>query len=148
MYNRIPILINNFDMFWKSLQKVKGIIPFELIAWVVMPDHIHIIINPYENDLSRLVRRIRLSFSANYRKSMNTKSGRVWQYRFWDHVIKNMDDMNRHIDYIHYNPVKHGAAGSPFEYPYSSFHDYFKRGYYSQDWGSSEELVFEGKFGE
>jgi len=145
-FKRRPILRWNIDLFWLSINKMKSIYEFELIAWVVLPDHFHAVINPFDNNLSELIKRFKLSYSMNFRKRNNLKSGRIWQFRFWDHVIRNQDDFNRHIDYVHYNPVKHGLVRSPFEYEYSSIDKYSE--YYQKDWGVSEPIEFEGDFGE
>jgi REP-associated tyrosine transposase len=72
----------------------------------------------------------------------------IWQRRFWDHIIRNQTDLNKHIDYIHYNPVKHGYVNSPFEWEYSSIHVYRDKGYYQSDWGMKEDLNIGGEFGE
>lgn len=74
--------------------------------------------------------------------------GKIWQNRFWDHIIRDQDDMNRHLDYIHYNPVKHGLVDDPFLYEYSSLNLFYKHGYYQRDWGVKEEPIIEGEFGE
>jgi putative transposase len=74
--------------------------------------------------------------------------GRIWQRRFWDHIIRNEADLNRYIDYIHYNPVKHGFAQSPFSYLHTSIHEYQKEGYYQADWGAKETPGFKGDYGE
>jgi len=87
----------------------------------------------------------KLSFASLYRKKHNQNAGRVWQSRFWDHIIRNEKDLNNHIDYIHYNPVKHGLVKSPFEWKYSSIHEY--KEYYQTDWGK-KEFLFEGDYGE
>ena len=63
-------------------------------------------------------------------------------------MIRNQLDFNRHLDYIHYNPVKHGLVKRPRDHEYSSFKHYVKNGYYSNDWGSGEVMKFEGEFGE
>ncbi|MFH2089742.1 MAG: transposase [Pseudomonadota bacterium] len=146
--NRDPLLIDNFDFLRQAISSVQMKLPYELIAWVAIPDHFHLIIDPDVHDFSGLMRRIKLSFSAHLRKREGVDCGRVWQYRFWDHIIRDQDDLNRHIDYIHYNPVKHGLVASPFDHPYSSIHEYRKRGYYRDDWGTKEEIIFDGKFGE
>jgi putative transposase len=146
--NRIPVLVDNFDLLWPAIELVKAKFPYELIAWVVLPDHFHLLLDPGRHDFSGLMRRIKLSFSARLRRRMKTTAGRVWQYRFWDHVIRNQSDMNQHIDYIHYNPVKHGLAAAPLDYQYSSFHDYRKWGYYNADWGAGKPMVFDDEFGE
>jgi putative transposase len=77
---------------------------------------------------------------------LNITSGQIWQNRFWDHVIRNQDDMNRHIDYIHFNPVKHGLVSKPFDFRYTSIHQY--RDDYSDDWGIKEEIDTTGEYGE
>lgn len=147
-FNRIPVLIENIDLFHKSIARVNGKTPFELISWVVLPDHCHMVINPQGNDLSSIVQRIKMSFGELFRRRRGLKSGRVWQNRFWDHIIRNQADMNKHIDYIHFNPVKHGLTRDPFEYEHSSLRRYFKEGYYQRDWGVREKLSFEGNYGE
>ncbi len=144
----MPILIDQFDLLWPAIQTVKKEMPFDLIAWVVLSDHLHMVIDPLENDLSSLMKRIKLSFSTSYRKRAGRREGRVWQYRFWDHIIRDQSDMNRHIDYIHYNSVKHGLTASPFDWKYSSIHEYLRDGYYPKDWGVEGVLEFEGAFGE
>jgi putative transposase len=75
-------------------------------------------------------------------------NGRLWQHRFWDHVIRNENDYVRHVDYIHYNPVKHGLTPSPFEYELSSINRWAARGYYDRTWGTSQTVVCDGDFGE
>ena len=60
---------------------------------------------------------------------------RVWQPRFWEHHIRGEEDLGRHLDYIHYNPVKHGYAASPAGWPYSSFARFVRAGVYSEGWG-------------
>jgi len=59
----------------------------------------------------------------------------LWQRRFWEHVLQDDQDLARHVEYIHYNPVKHGLVRSVKDWPWSSFHRYAKQGYYPADWG-------------
>jgi len=145
---RLPILVENIDFLWRAVDSAKSKSPFELIAWVILPDHFHLLIDPRNHDLSELMRRIKLSFSAHYRKRIGITNGRVWQYRFWDHIIRNGDDMNRHIDYTHYNPVKHGLVLDPSAYPYSSIRAYCETGLYARDWGVKDGIDIVGEFGE
>jgi putative transposase len=72
----------------------------------------------------------------------------IWQKRFYDHIIRDQKDFNYHIDYIHYNPVKHGHVENPFDWNFSSLNGYFKEGHYAKDWGVNTELKFDGDFGE
>ncbi len=147
-YERRPVLVDNFDLLcqaWHSMHSKSGLC---LIAWVVLPDHLHLLIDQQKCDLPGLIKKFKLSFSYHYRERLHLPKGRVWQYRFWDHIIRNQEDLNRHIDYIHYNPVKHGMTGDIRRYRYSSFHDYCERGYYEDDWGRGETIEFDGEFGE
>jgi putative transposase len=137
----------NVDLFWQALNTLQSRFSFELQAWVILPDHFHFIIDTHGHDISNLLQRLKMSFSALYLKRLGQKSGRVWQNRFWDHIIRDEKDWNCHIDYIHYNPVKHGYVTSPFEWKESSIHEFHKRGMYIRDWGASE-IVIAGNFGE
>ena len=124
-------------MLLDSIEKHTGTTTSDLIAWAILPDHFHLLIHPQNTNISLLMKKIKLFFSAGYRQRKGLQSGRLWQFRFWDHIIRNQDDMNRHIDYIHRNPLKHCLVESPFHYPYSSIHHY--REYYPDDWGLKEE---------
>ena len=147
-HERQPILADNIDLLWRALHKANEKLPFEIVAWAVLPDHMHLIIDPKENNLSNLMVRIKLSFAKSYRDGIGIPKKRIWQYRFWDHVIRNQDDLNRHIDYIHYNPVKHGLVSCPSDYPNTSFNVFIERGYYDSDWGSTMPDRLGGDYGE
>jgi putative transposase len=147
-YEREPVLIDNVDILWGAFNSVSRKSPFALIAWVILPDHFHIVIDPRQNHISNLLQRIKMSFAAFWRKQENLTSGRIWQKRFWDHIIRDQIDLNRHIDYIHFNPVKHGYVNSPFDWLHSSIHKYHTEGFYTRDWGLIDTLEFKGEFGE
>jgi putative transposase len=134
-YERRPILAENADLLQCALSHHNNHKLFILHAWVILPDHLHFIIDPLENDPADLIKRIKLSFASNYRKRMNLRGGRVWQNRFWDHIIRDQRDYDKHFDYIHYNPVKHSLAERPIDYPHSSFMNYYNEGHYCDDWG-------------
>jgi putative transposase len=68
----------------------------------------------------------------------------VWQRRYWEHLIRDEHDWRKHMDYIHYNPVKHGIVNAPIQWPYSSFKQCVKKGWYSSEWGSSEPGTIAG----
>jgi putative transposase len=67
-------------------------------------------------------------------KEINREAG-IWQRRYWEHTVRDEQDLNRHLDYIHYNPVKHGLVETVAAWPWSSFHRYMRDGYYPEDWG-------------
>jgi len=87
-------------------------------------------------------------FRLNGSKSKILKRERnVWQRRFWEHQIRNDEDLIRHADYIHYNPVKHSLVGSPHAWKHSSLHRCVRDGLYHPDWGVNEPVTFDGAIG-
>ena len=121
--------------------------PFVMDAVVVLHDHLHCIwrLPDGDEDFSTRWRLIRRHFSLAIDAPL-TKRGEklVWQRRFWEHLIRDEGDWRRHVDYIHYNPVKHGYVRSPRDWPSSSFHRAIKRGWYLEDWGSEEPENLKG----
>jgi putative transposase len=73
--------------------------------------------------------------------------GSIWQRRFWEHQIRDPKDYNAHVDYIHYNPVKHGLAKAPKDWKYSSFSRYVKDGFYDREWGAGCDIAFDEAIG-
>jgi putative transposase len=65
----------------------------------------------------------------------------IWQRRFWEHTLMNEDDLHNHIDYIHYNPVKHGLVKNVTDWPWSSFHKFLKLGFYPSGWGGGDKII-------
>ena len=146
--NRVPWLVDHVDLLVQAIEKAELEWNAHLQAWVILPDHFHILANFSEANPSNVVRRIKLSFSTNLRKRIGASSGRVWQCRFWDHIIRDQRDWNKHVDYIHYNPVKHGYATRPIDWRHSPFHRYLCDGYYRADWGVKGVDGTDGDFGE
>ena len=147
-YNRTAILIENIDLLLNAFTHVADKMPFRKIAYAILPDHFHLLIDPLDGDLSEIIKRIKLRFSGKYLNRHKIREGRLWQLRFWDHIIRDETDMNRHIDYIHFNPVKHKMVARPSEYEYSSFRDFVKNGFYSEEWGATEVPKLIGEYGE
>jgi putative transposase len=145
-FNRHPIIVTDIDIFWNSIESVCKRVSFELFAWVILPEHFHALIIPKQGDISDIMKRIKLSFSMDYRKRHKLPEGRIWQRGFWDHMIRNDEDLKRHLDYIHYNPVKHGLVKSAHDWPHSSIHK-FKEDY-PKDWGIKPEFDGADNFGE
>jgi len=137
---REPLLQLDIDLFWESwaIEKPK--------AWVILPDHFHAIISTGSQTISAIMHSFKIRYAAQFRKRF--RPGGVWQNRFWDHIIRDDHDLKRHLDYIHFNPVKHGVIEDPFQYEHSSLTSYHESGYYQRDWGVHEKLQFEGVFGE
>jgi len=147
-HKRARILSDNAGLLWRAIEKVKDETDFQIMAWVIMPDHFHFIIDPKDQNLSNIMRRIKLSFAHAYRPNASLYRGQIWQRRFWDHIIRNEKDLNNHTDYIHYNPVKHGLTKNPFDWQYSSIQQYLENGYYSLDWGVIDHAEIDADYGE
>src|SRR5215469_11413673 len=131
--------------------------PFETIAICVLPDHLHAIwaLPPDDADFSRRWSSIKHNFSCglpgNPTRSPSKVAKRekgIWQRRFWEHAIRDDADLSRHVDYIHYNPVKHGLVSRACDWPYSSFHRYVARELLPADWAGDARQPTGGCFGE
>lgn len=116
---------------------------------VVLPDHLHCIwtLPPGDSDFAARWRLIKTWFTRHCDPALRGvasasrgKKGEqaVWQRRYWEHQLRNEPDYIRHLEYIHFNPVKQGLARSPSEWPYSSFRRYVEAGLYEPDWGRCE----------
>lgn len=93
----------------------------------------------------RFSRAIDKSKSERISKSRLSRRERgIWQRRFWAHLIMNQEDYNRHVDYIHWNPVKHGLVKSVIDWPYSSFHQFVEQGIYPPAWGHTGQFDMDG----
>lgn len=140
--NRQPLLAveANMSVFRETLREVRKLYPFTMRAYVFLPDHFHLLIFvPESTSISKLMQSLHRNFTVNYKKLHHiTARTKLWQPGFWDHVIRNEQDYLSHLDYIHYNPVKHGYVTCPVDYSHTSFHDYVQRSWYDVDWGCVE----------
>ena len=146
--DHVQLLRNAFRYVWQSR-------PFTLDAVVILPEHLHLLMSlPADDaDYSGRILAIKTRFTRNLRGSAAAASGlsfsrSPWQTRFWEHTIRDEDDLRRHVDYIHYNPVKHGVVQRVVDWPWSSFHRYVKQGILPEDWGGGGAMDDEGTFGE
>lgn len=138
---RQPILAgSNIGLLREIVARVQLMFPFQIDGWVVLPDHMHAIWQLPENDCDYSKRWgiIKAAFSREGGLSRCNGVGRharVWQPRFWGHLIRDESDWRRQMDYLHYNPVKHGLVGQVRDWPFSSFHRLVRQGFYESDWG-------------
>jgi putative transposase len=151
------LLVRHIDVLRTMVAKVKEKRPFHIDAWVVLPDHLHTVwtLPPGDDDFTNRWRLIKQGFSKTLpiterRSSVRMARGErgIWQRRFWEHVIRDENDYNRHVDYIHWNPVKHGLVQRVSDWPYSTFHRYVERGLYHPDWAIAvveEDLKIGGR---
>ena len=124
----------------ETLRTVKEAHPFTMLAYVFLHEHFHLLIRLGQTtDISKMMHSIKRNYTLNY-KAARGGNGRVtlWQHGFWDHVIRNEQDFQNHMDYIHYNPVKHGYVARPEDYPHSSYVEYVRRGWYEMGWGHKD----------
>jgi len=130
--------------------------PFETIAVCVLPDHLHAIWELPDGDSNFSLRwsLIKSGFSrglaadtaASPSKLARRERG-LWQRRYWEHAIRDDRDLERHVDYIHFNPVKHGYVSKVADWPHSTFHRYVEQGILPADWGGDVREI-SGHFGE
>jgi putative transposase len=129
--NRSPVLANE-DVrraLRNAIESTCTRWPFTVDAWVLLPDHLHCLWTLPEDDADFSKR-----WSTIKRLTTQALGKAVWQARFWEHLIRDEADFQRHFDYIHWNPVKHGLAQRALDWPYSTFHRHLKRGIYTADW--------------
>jgi putative transposase len=159
-YHRQTFLCNEpvRNALRNAIIKVQAQYPFEIDAWVLLPDHMHTIWTLPVNDANfslrwQLIKRYvtrECGAYLNRPEWLNTskikhQEATLWQRRFWEHQIRDDSDYQTHIDYCHFNPVKHGLAKQVQNWPYSSFHKYVNLGIYPTDWagtGLVEDRVF------
>ncbi len=149
-------MTDNIDLLRRAVSDVKREHPFELIAMVVLPEHLHCVWALPPGDANYPVRwkKIKAAFSRGLPHGEQRSASRVakgergiWQRRYWEHTLRNDDDLRRRVDYIHYNPVKHGHVRYVKEWPHSTFHRYVERGVYPDDW-AGDGFDMEHDFGE
>lgn len=142
------LLTKHIPMFRQAYRDTKIRYRFELHGMVVLPDHLHMLINLPENesDFSALVSSLKAGFSRRLPKDEIISPSRadkrergIWQRRFWEHTIRNERDFANHMDYIHFNPVKHGYVSAAKDWPYSTFMKCVEKGTYPLDWGGNPE---------
>ena len=150
------LLVDHIDNLRQAFRQVKALYPFSLDAIVVLPEHLHCIwtLPPGDANYPERWRRIKALFSrslpnSNPRSSSKMLKGErgIWQRRYWEHTLRDETDWQRHIDYIHYNPVKHEYVDQVADWRHSTFHRYVEAGIYSGNWGGNG-VAGEGKFGE
>jgi putative transposase len=151
-------LTDHAPLLRDAFRKARARYPFAIDAIVVLPDHLHAVWTLPEGDADfsarwRMIKRgftRRLAQASLLKDSAAEKRGggerSLWQRSFWEHQIRDGDDFAKHVDYIHFNPVKHGFVARAVDWPYSSIHRYVRQGVIGADWGLESEE--EGRFGE
>jgi len=144
-----PLLTEHIARLRDAFRAVRRAHPFEIEGIVVLPDHIHSLWRMPEGDAnySTRWRLIKAQFSRSIPRGESVSPSRIrrgergiWQRRLWEHTIRDESDYARHMDYIHYNPVKHGYVERPGDWPYSSFHRSVRLGWYPVDWAATPDV--------
>ena len=149
-------LVREAERLRRAYTAVAARLPFDTVAICILPDHLHAIwtLPDGDADFSTRWALVKSGFSRgleseqrSHSKVRHREKG-IWQRRFWEHAIRNRDDLARHVDYVHYNPVKHGLVARVRDWPYSSFHRYVERGDLPRDWGGDMRDITGMSFGE
>ncbi len=125
------------EVLLQSMRWAKTEYPFRHVAHVILRDHLHWMFVPEDgtrfSDVIAAVKR-----DVTWRLKESGQTGPFWQKRFYDHIIRDDEDLGRHLDYVHFNPVKHGYASRVADHPWSSFQEWVKRDVYPENWGATE----------
>jgi putative transposase len=149
------LLVDEIDRLRRVYRVVQERRPFQTIAICILPDHIHAIwaLPEGDADFSTRWNLIKSGFSRGLEARPRSESKvakrekGIWQRRYWEHAIRDEADLERHINYIHFNPVKHRHVTRVADWPHSSFHRYVERGELDADWGGDMKNI-PGSFGE
>ena len=153
---RTALLTENIGLLRNAVTEIKRKHPFRIDAMVVLPEHLHCIFTLPENDhdFPMRWRQIKSAFSRQLpaterlsKSRINKHERGIWQRRFWEHAIADQNDFNRHVEYIHFNPVKHRLTERVADWPYSTFFKYVEQGICPLSWGGeyAEELSVAGE---
>lgn len=140
------LLVREIALLRRVVSEVIARHPFRIHSWVVLPDHLHCVIELPEgdSDFAGRWRLIKAGFSKGLpsterRSEVRKRRGErgIWQRRFWKHLIRDDADYRAHMDYVHINPLKHGLVQRVADWPYSTFHRRMAQGLYPPDWADS-----------
>ena len=155
---RLTLLTDHIDMLRHAVHATRSRHPFSIEAMVILPEHLHAVWTLPDSDCDYATRwrLIKSTFSRALPAREPVSPSRaergergIWQRRYWEHTVRDEDDFARHVDYIHFNPVKHGRVAQVKDWPHSSFHRMVRLGVYPQDWGGDAREIGDGaKFGE
>lgn len=157
-HQRHPLfsVTSTISLWHHAVAKVQRTRPFGVDAEVILPDHLHVIwtLPSGDSDYSTRIRLVKSEFTKAYgvQRPSDTPSSRgrkgercIWQRRYWEHTIDDERDYQSHVDYIHYNPVRHGLVTAAGDWRHSTFHEWIARGHYDPTWGTNEPESVRGK---
>ncbi|HEY1033411.1 MAG TPA: transposase [Pseudoxanthomonas sp.] len=147
------LLVDRVDDLRHAVRTVKQRHPFDIVAWVVLPDHLHAIwtLPDGDGDCATRWMLIKARFSRSIPKGERIRASRrrkgergIWQRRFWERLMTDESDLRSHVDYVHINPVKHGHVVRASDWPYSSIHRYIGLGLMPLDWAAKVDQAVSG----
>lgn len=142
------LLTRHIDLLRENVASVRSRHPFRIHGWVVLREHMHCVLEFPEDDadVATRWRLIKMGFSKGLPKTERLFKARenrgergIRQRRFWEHLIRDDAGFVAHMDYVHFNPVKHGLVNPVANWPYSTFHRLVKQGMHPRDWGGGED---------
>lgn len=142
------LLVDHIDLLRASVRQVRALMPFHIDAWVVLPEHMHALwtLPEHDADFPRRWQAIKMAFSrriatGEVRSASRMARGErgIWQRRYWEHTIRDGRDYATHLNYVHFNPVKHGLVTDVAAWPFSSFHKAVATGLYPLAWAGQDE---------
>ncbi|MEX2671405.1 MAG: transposase [Phycisphaeraceae bacterium] len=140
------LLVEHVGLLREAFGTVRRAHPFHIDAIVILPEHLHAVwtLPAGDTDYSTRWRLIKSHFSRGLPSIERRSASRrrqhergIWQRRFYEHTLRDENDFAQHVDYIHYNPVKHGHVMKPTDWAFSSLHRYIQRGIVEPGWGTS-----------
>ena len=149
-------LVERIDDLKEAIRSVQLERPFRIDALVVLPEHLHTIWSLPHGDADYAARwqMVKARFSRRLAKSSAgiscNEQGEynLWQRRYWEHTLRNERDLQQHMDYVYYNPVKHGWVRQVAQWPYSTFHRDVRKGIYPQNWAGGSDNLDDSGYGE
>ncbi len=144
------LLVRHVEALRAAVRKVRARHPFVIHAWVVLPEHLHCVLElpAGDADYATRWRLIKIAFSQAVPPGEWLSAGRakrgergIWQRRYWEHLIRDEADYQAHLDYVHFNPVKHGYVPRAADWPYSTFQRWVAAGVYPTDWAGGESTL-------
>jgi putative transposase len=139
------------ELLREAIEKERRKRPFRVVAWVLLPDHMHAVwtLPPGDQRYSLRWQKIKEEFTKSFlqqgggegvrnRSRRQRRERSVWQRRFWEHTIRDESDLERCVDYAHWNPVKHGLVRQVCDWKWSTFHRFVQVGHYGADWGRAD----------
>jgi len=147
---RSDLLLTEISALGVAVRETQATRPFTIEAWVVLPDHLHCLwtLPPGDADFPTRWQMIKARFARRvphpaYRRPslLRKREAGIWQRRYWEHWIRDDRDFAAHVDYIHFNPVKHGLVSHPAAWRHSSFRRATARGLYPPDWAMAQDSL-------